>query len=124
MRKITTIFTLLVLSGCASQVVLIAQDTKQYEMKVDHLAKRLSTTIDGVSYSGAIVGSRAVAFGTAQTLGLTPTSTTMVMAGNDGRAILAATTGEYLECAYTKSGRNVAGSCVSNSGRKFVMTTL
>lgn len=126
MKYLSVLIVSTLMCGCVSQVTLISQDSKRYEMKVDQLARKLSTTIDGVFYTGTAVGSEAVAFSSAQTYGLKPTfaSGTTIVAGNTGRALLSSATGEYLECSYTKSGMSLIGNCESNSGRRFVLTTM
>lgn len=125
MRALIGVSMALMLTGCISELSLISQDSKRYEMKVDQAKRRLSTTIDGIDYTGTAVASQSVAFGTGQTFGLKPTfgTSTTVIAGNDAKALLTSKTGEYLECAYTKSGMSIIGRCVTNTGRQFVMTT-
>ena len=125
MRSIFAVVALLGLGGCVSQVSLIAQDAKRYEMKVDQLARKLSTTIDGIDYSGTAVSDQALAFGTGQTFGARPQffTTTTVVGGNNGKALLTSASGAYLECNYTKSGLTIIGNCQSNAGRQFVLTT-
>jgi hypothetical protein len=126
MKIIAVLLSIAALTGCVSQVTLISQDSKRYEMKVDQMARKLSTTIDGVFYTGSAVGSEAVGFSSGQTFGLKPTfgTSTTIVQGNSGQALLTATTGQYLECGYTKSGMTIIGNCVGNDGRKFVLTTM
>lgn len=126
MKIIIAAISLAALAGCVSQVTLISQDAKRYEMKVDQMARKLSTTIDGVFYTGTAVGSETVGFSSGQSFGAKPAfgSATTIVQGNDGRALLTAATGQYLECGYTKSGMTIIGNCVGSDGRKFVLTTM
>ena len=126
MKKIATLFTAVLLSGCISQVTLISQDSQRYVMAVDQMGKKLSVNIDGVAYTGTAVGSDTVAIGQTQTFGLRPSmsTSTIVVPGATGQALLVAASGEYLQCSYAKDGRTVIGKCETNKGRQFVMTSM
>jgi hypothetical protein len=126
MKKIATLITAVLLSGCISQVTLISQDSQRYVMAVDQMGKKLSVNIDGVAYTGTAVGSDTVAIGQTQTFGLRPSmsTSTIVVPGATGQALLVATSGEYLQCSYAKDGRTVIGKCETNKGRQFVMTSM
>jgi hypothetical protein len=126
MKKFISVGLLVILSGCISQVTLISQDSQRYVMAVDQMAKKLSVNIDGVNYSGTAVGSDSVGIATTQTYGLRPTmsTSTIVVPGATGQALLVAANGEYLECSYSKEGRTLIGKCQTNRGRQFVMTTM
>jgi hypothetical protein len=125
-KKTAGIVALLMLSGCISQVTLVSEDSKRYIVNVDQMAKKLSTTIDGVAYTGTAVGSDTLAVGSTQTLGLHPTSSisTIVVPGANGQALLISANGDYIQCSYAKQGTTLIGKCQSNKGRNFVMTTM
>lgn len=126
MKKIVGYALLLMLSGCISQVTLISDDSHRYLVHVDQLAKKLSANIDGVEYNGTAVGNDAVAFSSGQTFGLKPTysTSTALVAGANGEALLVAASGDYIQCSYAKQGMTIIGKCQSNKGRNFVMTTM
>lgn len=126
MKKLSILFSAFLLSGCISQVTLISQDSQRYVMAVDQMGKKLSVNIDGVAYTGTAVGSDTVAIGQTQTFGLRPSmsTSTIVVPGATGQALLVAASGGYLQCSYAKDGRTVIGKCETNKGRQFVMTSM
>jgi hypothetical protein len=113
------------LTGCVSSAALIAQDGPRYEVNIDHMARKLHTTIDGVPYIGTAVGNEAVGVGISQSFGLRPTTamTTMAMSGNNGRALFTSASGDYIECEYMTSSTTLIGKCISNKGRQFVFAS-
>jgi hypothetical protein len=126
MKKTIATCMAVLLSGCISQVTLISQDSQRYVMAVDQMGKKLSVNIDGVAFTGTAVGSDSVGVATTQTFGLRPTTSTstIVVPGATGQALLTSAAGDYLECNYMKDGRTVIGKCQTNKGRQFVMTTM
>lgn len=126
MKNTIGLITLLLLSGCISQVTLISEDSQRYIVAVDQMARKLSANIDGVAYTGTAVGSDSVAFASGQTFGLKPTysTSTIVVPGANGQALLVASSGDYIQCSYSKQGMTIIGKCQSNKGRNFVMTTM
>ena len=125
-KLVAAVFLIVSLTGCISQVTLISEDSKRYIVDVDQMAKKLSANIDGVAYTGTAVGSDTVAFGSTQSFGLKPTysTSTIVVPGANGQALLVGANGEYIQCSYAKQGRNIIGKCQSNKGRNFAMTTM
>lgn len=125
-KKIVYLVMPLLLSGCISQVTLISQDSQRYIVAVDQVARKLSTNIDGVVYTGTAVGSDTVAFASGQTFGLHPTysTSTVIVPGANGQALLVSANGDYIQCSYAKQGMTIIGKCQSNKGRNFVMTTM
>lgn len=115
------------LAGCISQVSLLAQDGVRYEMHVDQLTKGLSTTIDGIVYTGTTVSDETIgsSFSTLQPVGSSSIIATgfSLSGGNNGRALLTSAAGDYIECTYTVQGTRAIGKCQSNKGRQFVLTT-
>jgi hypothetical protein len=126
MKKVFLLALPIVFSGCISQVTLISEDSQRYIVSVDQMAKKLSATIDGVVYTGTAVGSDTVAFGSSQSFGLKPTysTSTIVVPGANGQALLVGANGEYIQCSYAKQGHSIIGKCQSNKGRNFAMTTM
>ena len=125
-KLIVAAFIMSSLTGCISQVTLISQDSQRYVMAVDQIGKKLSVNIDGVAYLGTAVGSDSVGITSTQTFGLRPTTSTstIVVPGATGQALLTSAGGDYLECSYAKDGRTIIGKCQTNKGRQFVMTTM
>lgn len=125
MKKLVILSLLAMLSGCISSVSLIAQEGQRYIINVDQVARKLTTNIDGVFYSGTAVADESVGFAVGQTYGLKPTfgTSSMITQGSGARAMLVSADGDVIRCEYTKNGLRIIGQCQSNKGRQFALMT-
>lgn len=116
---------LLLLAGCVTKTTLIADDGKRYEMQVDPVSQGLSTEIETIQYKGSYVTNDGFGVGFGQSLGANPAfgTTTMIMSGNSGQALLTAANGDFLECGFNYSGLTVLGRCQSKMGKSYTLTT-
>lgn len=119
------VLSLLVLTGCVTQVSLIDPAGKISKLDVDPISKGLSGVVDGKSYKGNYVTNQGSGFATGQTFGKKPTFSTAqyVSNGSAGQAMLFSADGANIQCEFSYQGLTVLGQCQGSSGTPYLMTT-
>lgn len=113
----------LLLAGCAQTMTLFPQGGGQPITGTLMTAeKTMKVTIDGEAYSGDFINASAPTFGTIQTFGKKPTTSTFV--GSPGSkqfsALLVSPGGKTLRCEFVGGLMETGnGTCVTGEGRGF-----
>lgn len=122
MKKTCVILSVLVLSACGGNLVLVA-DGKAYPGKFDAMTKSIELNIDGKVFAGNYVTNSSIATGGGM-VGTKWISTTSATNGTQGRAMLIASDNSTMKCEFAYEGMSAQGVCQDSTGKAYdFMTT-
>lgn len=122
MKKIILLLAVLLMSGCAGNLILIDKDSKQFSGQFNSLSKTLEVSINGKLFSGFYITNASVAISNSQinsTRSTANANTQTFYGGDTGRAVLRAADGETIQCEFNYQGMKAIGSCLNATGERY-----